>query len=245
MNSLNNTRTINLFKLKHSCFIIWIISSFNSVAQQQNRVIIQGKLLYANHALVLNKWLYNSPNTDSVMLTNVQLYLSKIELLNNGKTVWHEPNSYHLLSADDSNSLHIQLPAANIAFTSIRFYIGIDSATNYAGAQGGDLDPTKGMYWTWQNGYINCKLEGKSTLCKTRNNEFTFHIGGYQFPYNTLQTATIPCNNTNVIDVNIDITKLFDTVDLSKQNHVMSPGSEAVLMANKLPTLFSISKNEK
>ncbi len=244
MTCLNNT-SINPFKLKYSCFVIWLISSFNSAAQNQNTVSIQAKLLYANQILVLNKWLYNSRHTDSIMLTNVQFYLSKIELLNNSKIVWQEPESYHLLSAEDSSSLHIKLPVANIAFTSIRFHIGIDSATNYAGAQGGDLDPTKGMYWTWQNGYINCKLEGKSTQCKTRNNEFTFHIGGYQFPFNTLQTINIPCANTSTIDLHIDIAKWFDGMDLSKQNHVMSPGPEAVLLANKLITLFSISKNEK
>ncbi|MES2655492.1 MAG: MbnP family protein [Bacteroidota bacterium] len=241
MNYLNNTITINLLKLKYCCFIVWLISSFNSAAQQQSPISIQGKLLYAKQALKLNQWLYNSPHTDSIMLTNVQFYLSKIELLNNGKIVWQEPNSYHLLSADDSNSLRIQLPTpTNIVFTCIHFHIGIDSATNYAGAQGGDLDPTKGMYWTWQNGYINCKLEGKSTQCNTRYNEFTFHIGGYLFPDNALQTVNIPCNNTNNVDLNIDITKWFDGIDLSKQNHVMSPGQEAVLLANKLVTLFSI-----
>lgn len=219
--------------------------AFNSAAQQQNPVSIQASVLYADKALVLNQWLYNNPHNDSILFTNVQFYLSKIELLNNGKTVWQEPNSYHLLSADDSNSLHIKLPVSNIAFNAIRFHIGIDSATNYAGAQGGDLDPTKGMYWTWQNGYINCKLEGQSTLCQTRNNEFTFHIGGYLFPYNTLQTVSIPCNTANVIDLNIDLTKWFNVVDISKQNHIMSPGPEAVLLANKLITLFSIPKNEK
>lgn len=190
---------------------------------------------------MLNKWLYNSSHHDSIMITNVQFYLSKIELLNKGKTIWQEPNSYHLLSADDSSSLHLKLlTPANLTFNSIRFYIGIDSTTNYAGAQGGDLDPTKGMYWTWQNGYINFKLEGKSTQCNTRNNEFTFHIGGYQFPYNALQTAIIPCSTANTINFNIDISKWFDAIDLSKQNHVMSPNAEALLLANKLPTLFSI-----
>ena len=125
---------------------------------------------------------------------------------------------------------------------SIKFNIGIDSITNYGGAMGGDLDPTKGMYWTWQNGYINFKLEGKSNLIGANNNEFTFHLGGYQNTFSTLQTLQFPVQYLSGIQINIAIDKLINEIDLSKQNHIMSPSKEAVILSNKLPAIFSISK---
>ena len=71
------------------------------------------------------------------------------------------------------SSLALQIPS-NIPFSKLKFQLGIDSLTNVSGAMGGDLDPTKGMYWTWQSGYINMKIEGKSNSCKTRKNQFQF-----------------------------------------------------------------------
>ena len=78
----------------------------------------------------------------------------------------------------------------------IKFNLGIDSLTNVSGVMGGDLDPTKGMYWTWQSGYINFKMEGSSAVCPTRNHEFQFHIGGYQDPFYAMQTLELEVKNS-------------------------------------------------
>jgi hypothetical protein len=106
---------------------------------------------------------------------------------------------------------------------------------------GGDLDPTKGMYWTWQSGYINFKLEGNSNLCKTRHNEFQFHLGGYQQPFNCLQTVFVQVKSTANIKLNIDVEKFFQYIQLSQLNHIMSPSKEAVELSEKLTETFSVS----
>ena len=80
-------------------------------------------------------------------------------------------------------------------FNTIAFNLGIDSITNVSGAQGGDLDPTKGMYWAWQSGFINIKLQGTSNSCPPPKNEFEFHLGGYQYPFNSLQTIILKTGN--------------------------------------------------
>lgn len=99
---------------------------------------------------------------------------------------------------------------------SCRFQVSIDSATNSAGALGGDLDPTKGMYWTWQNGYINFKLEGKTSKSTARNHSFEFHIGGYASPFATIQTITFNTKWEEVqIHIDIDIEKLIKELDFS------------------------------
>jgi hypothetical protein len=109
-----------------------------------------------------------------------------------------------------------------------------------SGALGGDLDPTKGMYWAWQSGYINFKLEGKSKLCKTRNNEFQFHVGGYLSPFQTIQQVSLKINSTNQINVSIDIEQFITELDLTEINQVMTPGVESVVLARKLPLIFNM-----
>jgi hypothetical protein len=108
---------------------------------------------------------------------------------------------------------------------------------------GGDLDPTKGMYWTWQSGYINFKLEGTSPLCTTRNNEFQFHLGGYQKPNYCLQTLSFPIINSCKIDLELDVQKILEHVDLPRTNHIMSPSAEAVLISKIVANAFTLTEN--
>ena len=170
-----------------------------------------------------------------------KVYISGIELLNDDKIAWKEENSFHLINASNERSLQILLhPPLSATYNKIKFNVGIDSITNTSGAIGGDLDPTKGMYWTWQNGYINCKLEGKSNLCKSRNNEFQFHIGGYQYPYNSLQTIILMLTSRERTDVSIDLGKLINETDLSGENHIMSPSEEAMIFSKKISGIFNV-----
>ena len=121
--------------------------------------------------------------------------------------------------------------------------MGIDSLTNVSGAMGGDLDPTKGMYWTWQNGYINFKLEGFNAVCNTRNHFFQYHLGGYQSPFATVQTLVLPLKSKAkevVVDVAID--KFLEEIDMSKTAEIMSPGAVAVELSKKLKGIFSVIK---
>jgi hypothetical protein len=108
---------------------------------------------------------------------------------------------------------------------------------------GGNLDPTKGMYWAWHSGYINFKLEGTSAHCKTRNNEFQFHLGGYQQPNYCLQTISFPINNESKINLKLDVQQILQQIDLTKTNHIMSPSAEAVLISKIVAHAFTIYKN--
>ena len=154
-----------------------------------------------------------------------------------------EEQGFHLIDLFESGSRTINLMVPiNIQFNHIKFQLGIDSVTNVSGALGGDLDPTKGMYWTWQNGYINFKLEGTSNLCPTRNHEFQFHLGGYQFPANALQTVLINAIPAEKINIQFDLKKFLEQVNLQVENQVMSPGINAVLLSRKATLAFSAEK---
>ncbi|MDO8999999.1 MAG: hypothetical protein Q7W45_09560 [Bacteroidota bacterium] len=213
----------------------------NTLAQSEIVTTLNFIPKFGNAALILNDSTYPKNNGDSIKIESLKFYISNIEFLNNDKVIWQEKNSFHLVDASSATSMKIKLVIPpNITCNKIRFNLGIDSLVNVSGVLGGDLDPTKGMYWTWQSGYINFKLEGKSKKCKTRNNEFHFHLGGYQTPYSALQSITLNINNPEKISVVIDLQKLMNEIDLSKQNKIMSPSSEAVFLSKKISQLFSI-----
>jgi len=169
---------------------------------------------------------------DSLQIETIRFYVFGIELLQNTRSVWKEANSFHLLDGSVASSLTLPLQIENnLSFNRLRFVIGIDSAVNSSGAMGGDLDPTKGMYWTWDNGYINVKLEGRSALCKTKDQQFQFHLGGYRKEVNTAMVLEFPSSANSDMSIEVDIKAFFSKLDLSKTNQIMSPGKEAVLLS--------------
>ncbi len=228
--------------MRYLCLILFAFSSSVIVyGQNEQAVIIELKPLWQNSIFELNKSYYHSSVKDSVHIEILKFYLSNVQLLNNNKVVYSETNSYHLIDFSDSASQKINLPLANkIKFNSIRFNLGIDSTTNISGAMPGDLDPTKGMYWAWQSGYINLKLEGKSPACKTKSKLFEFHLGGYLFPNNSLQTINLKTENKNNLKIVLQVEKLFEKVDLTTSSQIMSPSLKSVELSKYIATLFTI-----
>ncbi len=222
-------------------FSVFCLKMPNSNAQTNKIVSITFHPMYGNESLNTAGQYYTSSDGDSISIETCKFYVSAIEFLKGDSLVWSERNSYHLINAFDINTLSLHVASSSkIIFDQLRFNVGIDSTTNESGALDGDLDPTRGMYWTWQNGYINFKLEGTSNLCNTRNHEFQFHLGGYQYPYNSLQHVHLTSKNNN-IHLNVNIGNMIYGTDLRNMNHVMSPGKDAMSLSEKIPTLFSIS----
>ena len=181
-------------------------------------------------------------NTDSLSIETFKMYISSIQFNYIDGSQYKEENSFHLLDTQQEKSLSLRFSDIKLKpIKSIYFNIGIDSTTNVSGAMGGDLDPTKGMYWAWQSGYINFKLEGKNKQCNSRNNEFTLHLGGYSFPYNSLQKVELNIeSNLNTINIEIDLMRFLKSIKIKNNHHIMSPSKNAMMMANKIPEIFSI-----
>ncbi len=221
-------------------FILLFILKLNGITAQVN---VYFNPMFVGNKLELNKQYFIVNSTNSIQIETLKFYISNMEFYNTEQLVFKEKNSFHLIDAEDSTTFNLMINLKpNINFNQIKFNIGIDSITNYGGAMGGDLDPTKGMYWTWQNGYINFKIEGKSNLSIAKSNDFLFHLGGYQNAFSTLQTIQLPVQNSQVIPINMAIDKWINEIDLAKQNHIMSPSKEAVILSNKLSTIFSVTK---
>ena len=213
---------------------------------QADSLKIKMNLKWNNETLQLDK-IYHS-KSDSLELTTVKFYISGIELHYIDNSSFVQKNSYHLIDIEDSNSLKIPIcTKSNKAISKITFSIGVDSLASVSGALSGDLDATKGMYWAWQSGFINMKIEGKSNSCNTRKNEFHFHIGGYLKPYYAMQTIQIPINYNNTVTlsaveapINVDLAKLFDEIHLNETNSIMIPGKQAMKIADLSTTMFSV-----
>ncbi len=190
--------------------------------------------------LQLNKK-YASASYDTLTIETFRCYISNIEIHYQDNSTFVQKNSYHLLDSDKPNSFLIPIVKKNDKqISKITFNVGIDSITNTSGAMAGDLDPVKGMYWAWQSGYINTKIEGKSLSCITHKNEFQFHVGGYLQPYYSLRKMEFPLDKKADDDINIgiDLNRFFSNIKLKETNSVMIPGKQAMKLMNYIDKMF-------
>jgi hypothetical protein len=216
------------------CFLF-----FQSLSAQKEKdsLIIKFNLTFGETPLKLNKT-YISKNNDTLQLSAFKFYISDLKIGYADNTSFIEKNSHHLIDIENSNSLQLPLCLKNgKVITRIFFNIGVDSVASTSGALAGDLDPTKGMYWAWQSGYINMKIEGKSASCKTRKNEFHFHIGGYKQPFYAIRKVDLyPISQS--LDVIVDGAEIFSEIKLNETNSIMIPGKQALELANYSVAMF-------
>jgi hypothetical protein len=219
--------------------------------------------VFGDKPMVEETW-FVSKNGDSIQFDNIRFYLSNIQFETIDNQIIKDDEMAHLVDVFELNSLKIAFQ--KVDFTRLKmmhFDIGIDSSTNVAGALGGDLDPQRGMYWAWQSGYVNLKIEGRSPQSKNRKNGFQYHIGGYLSPFYALKNVRLPVkvggfNVENAPTANIpnprytegvvlkmDVSKFFENITISTQNSIMMPCKEALELADYSVPMFSIQKNEK
>lgn len=185
---------------------------------------------------------YISASKDTLAIGTFKCYISNIKLHYDDHSVFIQKDSYHLLDSDFPNSFQIPITKKeNRIISKITFDFGIDSLTNTVGAMTGDLDPVKGMYWTWQSGYINMKIEGNSPSCNTRKKEFQFHIGGYLNPNYALRKVEYKVHKMDSdIHIGIDLYPFFSHLKLNEINSVMIPGEDAMKLADYAAKMFSV-----
>ncbi len=150
---------------------------------------------------------------------------------------------YYLLDISKPASLSIVLSNKLANLAAIQFDVGIDSLKSTSGVYGDALDPTNGMYWTWQSGYINIKLEGSSPVCPARKNKFQFHLGGYSYPYNSLRTVKLPVKKIKKQHtVVLDLRKFIESIDLSQDYQIMSPSKKSMRLAHLFSNCFYLNE---
>ena len=220
-----------------------IIVYSNIKAQNTQQIQISFRPVYLDRTLTIDLESDIKLYSTDVVIDLFRCYISNLEFVNKKNRVFYEKDSYHLLDAEKLETLSFSLEVKKeILYDSIRFMIGIDSLTSISGAMGGDLDPTKGMFWTWNTGYIFFKLEGESPICETHKNRFVYHLGGYDGLYAAQQLVTLPVTNNNDINIMIDLDYYMQKIDLIVQPNLMRSGNSAFKYSQYASSIFKIIK---
>ncbi len=187
---------------------------------------------------------------------NVQafrFYIHKVQFRNIADKIFSpaKKDDYYLIDINDPSTctLNIELPAGY--YDQLRFVLGVDSLLNVSGAQDGVLDPAKGMFWTWNSGYIMAKLEGTSPASNAINHKFEYHIGGFMGPYNVVKSITINLPYTlaavsegeSIITVEADPSKWFSglhDIRIAGYPACTMPGELAWKIAGNYYRMFSV-----
>lgn len=227
-------------KTTYSC-LFFLLCGF-AVKAQKTTTEISFQLLFDNLPLELTKQ-YPVSEKDTLTIDFLKFYISDITFLKEGTQVGKSKEKHHLIDAQHSLIYKALCTIKNKNFDTITFLVGLDSKTQEKGIQGGVLDPTSQMYWTWQNGFVNFKLEGESSLCTTRKNKFQFHVGGFQEPYATSQEVSLKAKGAMPLLIKVEVASFFNAIDISQTNTVTSPNKNAVMVSKVLPNLFSVHEN--
>ena len=218
-------------------FFIICFSAFSQDARIINVLfspIINNEVLKINNEIVID-----TAQNVKINISKLKFYVSHLGLYKNEKLVWQDNVAAHLMDAENDMSIKLTIKN-NIDFNIIKFGLGIDSVTNVSGALDGDLDPLKGMYWTWQSGYVNFKLEGTMPDKNWVNQKFEYHLGGYSGENNSYNAIVLKSENSDLINIQLDAGKFLSDWYVGAHPNIMSPGKIAVDFSKILASCFII-----
>lgn len=227
--------------MKAYLFLVLSFMAFASYSQEI-KPQLHFEILFNGQPLDLNKNYYNHTHKDSIKVSVLKFYISDLivgfKLKNKAS---QHVSIQQLVNIDDPQSMIVRDISLGIEhIKTISFTLGLDSTINVSGALGGDLDPTQGMYWSWQSGYINFKLEGTSGNCTNRNKDFQFHLGGYQYPFDAHTGVELTPKGKETGAIQLDLYEFFNKTNLSKENGIMSPSKAALSKSQILSKSFSL-----
>ena len=165
----------------------FLICSFRITdPEPDSTILIRFRVYVHGIPLQLNKK-YKNPFGEEFEISLFRFYAGKISLVDgNGTKKIQADKSYHLVDLSDSSSTSFEIRAPEGKYREMSFRLGVDSADQNQGAQTGALDPKKGMFWTWNSGYLSFKIEGSSMTSHQPFHLIAYHIGGYRSPYSTV-----------------------------------------------------------
>lgn len=244
-------------------FFVLIVSFcfFNSFKQQKiihKSGLANIKITFINtikgNKIVFRDSTYTNPFNEKYIITKLKYYVTNLSV-QKGIVSVKEDNSYHLIdeSIPESQTINFSIPDGD--YDAVQFLLGVDSLHNVSGAQTGDLDPTKDMFWTWNTGYVMAKMEGNSPSSKEINNKFEFHIGGFAGIYNVLKQEhlSFPENKsihfsegrTYEIIINADVNTWWQhphDIKISEHAVITTPGKNALAISDNYANMFRIEK---
>jgi hypothetical protein len=212
----------------------------------QKNIYLKFENIANGKKLVLNDSVYTNAFGEKYTVSKLKYYISNV----NFQTISERfKKNVYLVDASKNDSIKIKKIADKVF--GIYFQIGVDSLLNCSGAQTGALDPLNDMFWTWNNGYVNFKLEGFSPSSNANNKKVEQHIGGYKSPYTTMRKIylKLPADyfkyRKNItIQLNLDkYWKATNEIRIAEKPVIASAGQMASDASENFSQMFSI-KNE-
>jgi hypothetical protein len=200
--------------------------------------------------LQLNKPLVNSFQ-ETFTLTDYKYYISNLELLNPTKN-FKAPDTYFLVNEQSPDSKTLKTTIKADAYEGLLFLVGIDSARQVSGNRTGVLDPSQGMYWDANLGYMTAMLQGHSDFSGAPGNVLQHQIGGFEGQFNALRYVIIPFPATMVVGqgqtlkltIKAEMLRWFDSIypmSIADNPTILNPGSAAMRIADNYSEQFSLS----
>jgi hypothetical protein len=207
-----------------------------------------------NQPLLLDSIGYKNELNQPFTCSRFRYYISGIRLKGESVTDYLSTDFFLI---DEEDSLSKKLVFKNVptgTYKEISFILGVDSLHKCSGTQSGALDPTKGMFWAWNTGYIFLKLEGISPVSKSPGHILEYHVGGYKQPSNCIRTIHLPIpslslkpQKNTVLTLKADVLEILKNpfpIDFSKLSSVVD-FHNATLMAENYKDMFSVTSSEE
>ena len=193
----------------------------------------------------MNKWFvvflflveigFTSCPAQTIETQKLEILIGHIQAFHNGHLV-HDDQQFHHVK-----EFPFQFETdKSYVVDSLYFLLGVDSLQHEMGIVSNGLTPINGMYWAWQSGYIFVKWEGFIDSVKQKEKEkekemrpFTYHLGGFQYPFRCDQNCPISLNKTaplNSILLSFEPTEKLIQFVLASDFEIMSPQPAAVQM---------------
>ena len=215
-------------------------------------VVVEFEKMYST---LEGRFQFNLKNTpleyvDSLLhVETLKCYVGHIELLDmNKQIIGRDSVSYRLIDFKNSNSLNFSVNTNSNYASYVRLTLGVDSITNAAGVHCCALDPANGMYWSWQSGYIQFKLEGKEKDGTALN----LHLGGFSNAHMSSITDEIPIHRmvsngpvlppnrrSQHLSISLSLDSFLELIKTNKEYSLMSPNSRVQEYMRKLCSSFS------
>jgi len=218
----------------------------------RKRLVIHFIAFVDDQPLVLGKT-YLSPQQEPFSLSMFRFYVGDLFLSSATDSSPRQKGDYALVDFSNPSTCSLERFIEPGSYSGITFLLGVDSLHNVSGAQAGDLDPQKGMFWTWNSGYVTAKIEGQSPLSKLAGHAIVYHIGGYREPNVSSKTIHLPFTQGPTIvtqtgkfievSIAVNLNSWFRSpypISFKTAPACTTPGPEAKQIADNYSHMFSL-----
>lgn len=131
----------------------------------------------SGNAINMGQTTYKNAANNMYSVTTLKYYITNVSLIDENNNEWFAKN-YNLIDlAEPTQNTFALKGVPKAKYKTIKFIVGVDSARNTSGVQDGFLDPSYGMIWTWNTGYIFFKHEGNFINSSNNTQPLRLHLG--------------------------------------------------------------------